>query len=291
MKKFFLAALVAVSAASFTACGQSVPSASLKTDVDSMSYAIGVAQTRGLKDYLAMRMNVDTAYMDDFVKGLLEGADAGDSKKKAAYYAGIQIGQQMGTQAVKGINFEAFGDDSTKTISLQNFMSGFANAVLGNKCEIDVNVADSIAEALMEKFRSEKLMKQYGENKTAGEEFLAKNAENDSVVVLPSGVQYKILKKGNGAVPTADQTVTVHYEGTLIDGTVFDSSYKRNKPMDMGCSQGIKGWNEAIQMMPVGSTWMVYIPQELAYGATPRGGNIKPFSALVFKIELLSIKK
>ena len=116
---------MACAAATFVACGNSTPKADLKTDVDTMSYAMGMSQTQGLKEFMVERMGVDTAYMDDFIKGLNDGANAGDDKKKAAYYAGIQIGQQISNQMVKGINHEVFGDDSTKTISLKNFMAGF----------------------------------------------------------------------------------------------------------------------------------------------------------------------
>jgi hypothetical protein len=118
MKKLFFGALVACVAATFVACGNSTPKADLKNDVDTMSYAMGMSQTQGLKEFMVERMGVDTAYMDDFIKGLNDGANAGDDKKKAAYYAGIQIGQQISNQMVKGINHEVFGDDSTKTISL-----------------------------------------------------------------------------------------------------------------------------------------------------------------------------
>ena len=113
MKKISLLAVMAITAATITSCGNSTPKANLKNDVDSLSYAIGMAQTQGLKEYLVERMGVDTTYMDEFIKGLNEGANAGDDKKKAAYYAGIQIGQQISNQMVKGINHEIFGEDST----------------------------------------------------------------------------------------------------------------------------------------------------------------------------------
>ena len=125
MRKFTFAVIAAVAAVTFFSCGNSTPKANLKSDVDTVSYAIGMAQTQGLKDYLVGRLDIDTAYMDEFIKGLNEGANAGDDKKKAAYYAGIQIGQQIANQMVKGINHELFGEDSTKTISLKNFMAGF----------------------------------------------------------------------------------------------------------------------------------------------------------------------
>ncbi len=291
MKKLTIVAAIAVAAAAFTSCGNSTPKADLNNDVDSMSYAIGMESTQGLKDHLAMRMGVDTTYMDDFIKGVLEGANAGDDKKKAAYQAGLQIGTQISTQIIKGINYRAFGEDSTQTVSLQNFMAGFIGGVTGKGAVMNMQEAGLVAKAKMEILESKKLLREFGDNKKAGEDFLAENAKNDSVVVLPSGVQYKILKAGKGKVPTDSSTVKIHYEGRLIDGTVFDSSYKRKNPMTSPANGFVKGFNEAIQMMPVGSTWEVYIPQELAYGQQQRSAHLLPFSALIFKIELLSIEK
>ena len=134
---------MAIAAAMLSSCGNSTPKASLKSDVDSMSYAIGVGQAQGLKEYLVYRMGVDTTYMDEFVKGLNEGASAGDDKKKAAYYAGIQIGQQISTQLVKGINHEVFGDDSTQTVSMKNLMAGFIGSVTGKKCLLVDDMIDT----------------------------------------------------------------------------------------------------------------------------------------------------
>ena len=122
-----------------------------------------------------------------------------------------------------------------------------------------------------------------------GEAFLAENAKKEGVVTTESGLQYKVIKEGKGEVPTATSTVKVNYKGTLIDGTEFDSSYKRNAPATFRADQVIKGWTEALTMMPVGSKWELYIPQELAYGARETGGSIKPFSALIFEVELLEV--
>ena len=130
--------------------------------------------------------------------------------------------------------------------------------------------------------------KQYGPNKKAGEQFLAANKKKPGVVTLRSGVQYKVIKEGNGAMPKDTSMVKVNYEGKTIDGKVFDSSYKRGEPISLRANQVIKGWTEALVHMPVGSVWEVYIPQELAYGERNQG-QIKPFSVLIFKIELLSI--
>ena len=289
MKKFTFAAPAAVSAVMMFACGNGTPKANLKSDVDTVSYAIGMAQTQGLKEYLVGRLGVDTAYMDDFIKGLNEGANAGDDKKKAAYYAGIQIGQQISNQMVKGINHELFGEDSTKTISLKNFMAGFIAGTVGKGGLMTVDSAAQVAQDMMRAIKAKNLEKEFGGNKAEGEKFLAENGKKEGVKLLPSGVQYKVIKEGTGALPKDTSMVKVHYEGKTIDGKVFDSSYKRNEPADFRANQVIKGWTDALVHMPAGSIWEVYIPQELAYGERQQGTDIKPFSTLIFKIELLEV--
>ena len=289
MKKFTFAALAAVSAVMMFACGNGTPKANLKSDVDTVSYAIGMAQTQGLKEYLVGRLGVDTAYMDDFIKGLNEGANAGDDKKKAAYYAGIQIGQQISNQMVKGINHELFGEDSTKTISLKNFMAGFIAGTVGKGGLMTVDSAAQVAQDMMRAIKAKNLEKEFGGNKAEGEKFLAENGKKEGVKLLPSGVQYKVIKEGTGAMPKDTSLVKVHYEGKTIDGKVFDSSYKRNEPADFRANQVIKGWTDALVHMPAGSIWEVYIPQDLAYGERQQGTDIKPFSTLIFKIELLEV--
>ena len=164
---------MAIAAASFTACGNGTPKANLNNDVDTMSYAIGMAQTMGLKDYLVERLGVDTAYMDDFIKGLNEGANAGDDKKQSAYYAGIQIGQQIGNQMVKGINREVFGGDSTQTISLKNFLAGFISGTTGAKGLMTMEEAQQTAQTKMQQIKAKNMEKLYGDNKVAGEKYLA----------------------------------------------------------------------------------------------------------------------
>ena len=290
MKKFSFMATLAIVAAGMVSCGKSTPKANLKSDVDTLSYAIGMAQTQGLKEYLVERMDVDTTYMKEFIKGLNEGANAGDDKKKAAYYAGIQIGQQISNIMMKNINREVFGNDSTKTISLKNFMAGFVSGVTGKNGLMTVEQAGQTAQTKMQQMKAEQMMKQYGPNKEKGEKFLAENAKKEGVKTLPSGVQYKVIKEGTGSIPADTSKVKVNYEGRTIDGKVFDSSYKRNQPLTLRCNQTIKGWTDAMVHMPVGSVWEVYIPQNLAYGEREQG-DIKPFSVLIFKIELLSIEK
>jgi FKBP-type peptidyl-prolyl cis-trans isomerase FklB len=291
MKKFSVLAVIAIVAATITSCGNSTPKANLKSDVDSLSYAIGMAQTQGLKEYLVGRMGVDTAYIDDFIKGLNEGANAGDDKKQNAYYAGLQIGQQISNQMMKGINHELFGEDSTKTISLKNFLAGFVSGTTGKGGLMSVQAAQTMAQAKMEAIKAKNMESQYGPNKAAGEKFLAANAKKAGVKTLPGGVQYKVIKVGNGPIPSDTSNVKVQYEGRTIDGKVFDSTYKRNNtPATLRANQVIKGWTAALTHMPAGSVWEIYVPQDQAYGAR-EAGQIKPFSTLIFKIELLSVDK
>lgn len=290
MKKFTIAALTCIAAAAFTSCGNGTPSASLKNDVDTLSYALGMSQSDGIKEYLSERLGIDTAYIDDFLKGVTEGATAGEDKKKAAYMAGLQIGTQFGTQMLKGANYELFGNDSTQTISLKNVIAGFADGVKGKGTLMTVDQARKTFEVKMQAIKKTSMEKQYGEYKKANEKYLADNAKKPGVVTLPSGVQYKVITEGKGALAADTSMVKVHYEGKTIDGQVFDSSYKRGEPVDMRANQVIPGWKEVLTKMPVGSKWEVSIPADLAYGAEARGQIIKPFSTLVFTIELISIK-
>ena len=286
MKKLSIVAAMAIVAAGFTACGNGAPKANLKSDVDSMAYAIGMAQTQGLKEYLVGRLDVDTTYMDEFIKGLNEGVNAGDNKKKNAYYAGVQIGQQIANGMIPNINHEVFGNDSTKTIPMKNFMAGFISGTTGKQGLMTMEQAQTVAQTKMQEVKARELEKTYGENKAEGEKFLAENAKKEGIKTLPSGVQYKVIKEGNGVMPADTSLVKVHYEGRTLDGNVFDSSYKRNEPTTLRCNQVIKGWTDALVNMPEGSVWEVYIPQEQAY-AERETRDIKPFSMLIFKIELI----
>lgn len=289
MKKlsFIFAAIVA---AVLVSCGNGTPKANLKDDVDTLSYAIGMAQSQGLKDYLVQRMGVDTAYIDEFIKGLNEGANAGDDKKKAAYYAGIQIGQQISQQMVKGINYELFADDSTQTISLKNFLAGFVSGTTEKGALMTIEVAQQTAQQKMQEVKAQQMEKKYGEWKKENEDYMAGIAKKGMSQIEESGVYYEVLTEGNGAVPADTSRVKVHYEGKMINDSIFDSSYKRGEPTTFRPNQVIPGWTVALTHMPVGSKWKVYIPAEMGYGER-EAGDIKPYSALVFTIELIEIEK
>lgn len=292
MKKFSVMALVAIAAATtFVGCKNGSPKADLKSDIDTLSYAIGMAQTNGLKEYMSQRLGVDTAYIDEFIKGVNEGAAAGDDKKKAAYLAGLQIGMQVGQQIIPGVSNEVFNGDSTKTISMKNFMAGFNAGISGKNGVMTQEEANITAQRMMEQIKMKNMAEAFGPNKAKGEKFLAENAKKADVKTLAKGVQYKVIKEGNGEIPADSSVVIVHYEGRTVDGEVFDSSYKRGEPTEFPANRVIPGWTEALTHMPVGSVWEVYIPQDQAYGQNGAGDQIKPFSALIFKIELLGIKK
>lgn len=287
MKKFTLAALVAIAAAAFTSCGNGTPKANLSNNVDSLSYALGVSQSDGVKEYLSERLGVDTAYIDEFLKGVTDGATAGEDKKKSAYYAGLQIGQQIGTQMLKGANTEIFGGDSTKTLSLKNIVAGFAAGTKGKGQLMTTEQARKVMETTMRALKEESMTKQFGAYKKQNEAYLVANGKKDGVKTLPSGVQYKVITQGTGAVASDTTLIKVHYEGRTIDGQVFDSSYKRGEPVQMRADQVIPGWKEVLTMMPAGSKWEVTIPANLAYGPEGRGQVIKPFSTLIFTIEVV----
>lgn len=288
---------ISVIAAAFMAlvmgsCSNGTPKAELKSDVDSLCYAIGMANSQGLKDYLVMRMGVDTTYLNEFIKGLNEGANAGDNKKMQAYFAGVQIGQQLSVQMVPGLNQELFGADSSLYVGQNNFVAGFVAGTLEDTVVMTMEDANLYAEKNMRQVKARQMEAQYGENKKAGEAFMAEIAKKEGVKQLEeSGVYYEVITEGKGQIPADTSFVKVKYEGTLIDGTVFDGNLDAEKPMTFRCNQVIPGWTMALTHMPAGSKWKVYIPQEMAYGEREAGAVIKPYSTLVFIIDLVSVGK
>ncbi len=260
----------------------------LNNSSDSLSYAAGVALTNGLIPYL-LQQKVDTTLMTDFVRGLREGLRNADNPKQKAYMVGLDIARQINERMVPGITEEF--KDSPDSIVAPLLHKGFIAALEGDTTIFTYDVAEKF---FSQKRAADKLAKDerlYGPNREAGEKFLMENAKNDSVIVLPSGLQYKVLVKGDGEVPLENQTVQVNYEGRLIDGTVFDASSKHDtKPSEFKPTQVIKGWTEALTMMPVGSKWQLFIPYYLAYGEKS-AGKIQPYSALIFDVELVGIVK
>lgn len=283
------ALMVLAAAAGLASCGQSgTPKANMKSDIDTLSYMVGVSNSQGLKDYVVGRLGVDTTYMADFIKGIKEGMKNTSDKEKA-YMAGMQIGQQVSGDMYEAINNQLFAGDSTTTMSKENFLAGFIAAVEENSL-VAPDSASMYVRTKSEEIKTKALEAKYGEYKKENEEFIANNKSKDGIKVTESGLQYRIIKEGKGEIPTKTSRVKVHYKGTMIDGTEFDSSYERKEPTTFRADQVIKGWTEALTMMPVGSKWELYIPQELGYGSR-EAGKIKPFSTLIFEVELISIEK
>ena len=259
----------------------------LNNGSDSVSYAAGMAATQGLLEYL-LQQKVDTAYMADFVSGFRETVSKNaDDPKVKAYLMGTSIAQQLKERMLPGLSKEF--QDTPDSIKAELFYKGFTDALLQDTTFFKVADAGAMVSVRAEAAKVARDEKLYGANRKAGEEFLRENAGKEGVITLPSGLQYKILTHGTGAVPSLNDKVQVHYEGRLIDGTVFDTSKNHgDAPSEFRPTDVIKGWTEALTMMPVGSKWQLYIPAELAYGKRD-AGKIKPYSTLVFDIELVGI--
>lgn len=256
--------------------------------VDVFSYHFGRANSNGLKGYLAQRMGIDTTYVVDFLKGFEQQTLTEADKREKARLAGIEIRQQVENQVYPGASKQA--NDSTDILNKTLFIQGFRDGFTGENTTVTMDSTQTLVKKQLEYYHKVSMEKKYGANRIEGEEFLKANAKKDSVKVTPSGLQYKILTAGTGAIPTKEDKVKVNYEGHLINGTEFDSSYKRNKPVTFPVGQVIPGWTEALCMMPVGSKWMIYVPQELAYKDREQA-KIPPFSCLIFTVELLEIEK
>lgn len=221
------------------------------------------------------------------LKGIKERLQASD--QNFAYAKGLEVGDQLNKMSVE-FSKQVLGNDDSQKINNEAILLGLTDA-LTNQPLLIANSSEMIQNkinASQEKAQEEK-KKESAEVIAKGEKFMAENATKPGVVSLPDGLQYKIIKQGTGAIPTADSQVKVHYHGTLIDGTVFDSSVNRGEPIVLGVSQVIPGWTEALQMMPVGSKWILYIPYNLAYGDRD-GGPIPAYSNLIFEVELLNIE-
>jgi FKBP-type peptidyl-prolyl cis-trans isomerase FklB len=191
-----------------------------------------------------------------------------------SYCIGLSVADSLMQQELGGINPTVMAEAITAVFN-------------GEMSKYSPEEANGIIQAYLQDVTASK----FEVYKAEGEAFLAENAKKEGVHSTESGLQYEIIEAGNGAKPVATDTVKVHYHGTLIDGTVFDSSVTRGMPATFGVHQVIKGWTEALQLMPVGSKYRLYIPQDLAYGAQPHpGGAIKPFMALIFDVELISIE-
>ena len=206
----------------------------------------------------------------------IEKADLEDASTKRSYGLGANYGKSLSRGSIE--------------INVQSFMDGLKDGIAGKSLLTDTEI-QAVIDSINQEIRERQKRKQEelaAKNKKDGEDFLAANSQKEGVVALASGLQYKIIQEGNGTIPKATDKVKVHYKGTLIDGTVFDSSYKRGAPAEFFVRGVIKGWTEALQRMKTGAKWQLYIPSELAYGE--RGtATIGPNATLLFDVELLDI--
>jgi len=192
---------------------------------------------------------------------------------KVSYCFGVNIAQNLEQQKMTEINAELLAK------GLDDYLK-----------DKDLQIPEEEIQTILQEYFTKLQQEQFENNIVEGKEFLEKNAKREGVVTLPSGLQYEVLQEGDGAMPKETDTVTTHYHGTLINGTVFDSSVNRGEPATFPVNGVIKGWVEVLQLMKVGSKWKVYVPENLAYGANPHpGGPIEPYSTLIFDIELLAV--
>ena len=261
----------------------------MTTQSDTLSYVAGMSLTQGLVEFLQHSMKIDTAYMADFISGLEKTIESADDPQFKAYMAGMEIAKQLKEKMLPGMAREL--KDSPDSLVEELAFRGFIDALQVDTTYYNIEDASLLFKDLMSEAKEAKTEKLYGENRRAGEQFLAENSKKEGVTTTESGLQYKVIVEGKGEKPQATDRVKVNYEGRLVDGTVFDSSAKHgDKPLEFKANQVIKGWTEALTLMPVGSKWELYIPYDLAYGERD-SGKIKPFSALIFTVELVEIVK
>lgn len=292
MKKLLIIALVLVAGASFStaqAKGKkpkkpAKTAVSISTAADTLSYATGMAMSRGVDQYLKQSFGVDKKHYDEVVRGFRDAISHRGDTAFAAYCAGMELLRMMEKNMLPNLKKDL--GEGGNTINENLLFEGFTASLLG-----DTTVCTpQSAEKLFNDTREQAKRKAGEAVRLEGERFLAENKLKEGVKTLPDGLQYKVLKEGNGPRPAATDEVEVIYEGRTLDGNVFDATYKhQGKKTDKFHLNGlIKGWTEALQLMPVGSKWEIYIPQELAYGSR-QAGNIKPYSALIFTLELVGI--
>lgn len=257
-------------------CGKKVATIVLETTLDSINYAFGVANGTDVRAYVLAEDTTGDGF-NEFVKAVNAGL-----KKKCINPQNIAMGEQIG-KTIKEQEANGLVGVEQLVTDFELIKQGFINGLYQDESQFtQQEAADYIQNAIASL--------KYGQTKQESEEFLAANATKDGVIVTESGLQYEVIKMGKGPKPSATDRVRVHYHGTLIDGTVFDSSVERGEPITFGLNQVIAGWTEGVQLMPVGSKFRFYIPQELGYGAR-EAGSIPPYSTLIFEVELLGIEK
>lgn len=256
----------------------------LKSAADSLSYATGMTMSNGLDTYLEQQFGITKELMPDFIRGLKEGISKRKDANFAAYGVGIAVSRQIESRLLP--NMVSQFEESKSPIDTEILYSGIVAAMSKDTTMMSPATAAKFFKEQEIAIRQQR----EAENKAKNEAFMAENKAKEGVVTLPSGLQYRIIKKGTGAIPKATDDVQVIYEGKTIDGKVFDSTAKHGTEFDTFNVGGlIKGWTEALQLMPVGSKWEIFIPYNLAYGERGAGRDIAPYSTLIFTLELKDI--
>ena len=256
---------------------------------DSICFALAAMQfPSNIGEMVIQQFDNDTNVIADIIKGIEFGQKHVATKDKA-YSMGVGMGQGISTDMIKQMNISMLGDEDAQILSADNILSALITVLKGEKTLMTVEEANEYMNTALPALKEEINEKKYGDYKTENVKFLEENAKSEGVFTTESGLQYRILTEGKGDVCKEGQEAVVHYEGSLIDNTVFDSSYQRGEPATFSPNRVVGGFKEALLMMPAGSIWEVYIPQELGYGASDMG-QIKPYSTLIFKIEVLEFK-
>ncbi|MBO7337563.1 MAG: FKBP-type peptidyl-prolyl cis-trans isomerase [Paludibacteraceae bacterium] len=281
MKKslLFVSAAVAVLMASCSNKGND----ELNNADDSLSYAYGVGYGSHISEQYLEGANEGAKY-DALMKGIEEAVNSGDSILKY-YILGLQIGDELRQESENGLM-----NDSTLKLDKDKVYYALKKAIAKDSLKMTKEQSGQVIQEIIRKKLESASLSKYGEYKKQQEAFLTQNGKREGVVTTESGLQYEIIKAGNGAKPTLNDVAVVLYKGSLTDGTEFDSTDKHGgKPADMPLASLIPGWKEALQLMPAGSKWKIYIPSNLGYGSNDMG-VIKPYSTLVFEVELLEVK-
>lgn len=256
-------------------CPKAVKTVALGNFTDSLNYAFGLLNGDQMKMYV-LANDTDGTMQKELIANINQGLKS-RVKNPQLVNMGEQIGKSIKEQEAQGL----LGEPALAT-DFELIKQGFINGLYEHDTQFTMQSAGDYIESTMNNLK-------YGDTKAQGEQFLAENALREGVIVTESGLQYEVLKMGKGKKPAATDRVKVHYHGTLIDGTVFDSSVDRGEPITFGLNQVIAGWTEGVQLMPVGSKFRFYIPQELGYGSRA-AGDIPPYSTLIFDVELLGIE-